>query len=235
MIIRQATLTYSKYRNMFGLLAGEVDSEEKEVHILFAREWPRSKLDRMAYDIGILFDTLKWGTTWVNQLVGEHIIDELKKQNMKVKSITTQKQLKDPEGTKKVIVMDEFEAVQFCIELKQKNQIRFPEDAGKHLKKVLEQVPLFTEHKTEARISDYYAEGDEYDHYTRALLMFCFAARKLLIRGTNRTHAATGRKISRFHTKDELGSGLSGTQRSLGRQVDYPGGSSRSPPKYRIR
>lgn len=180
-MLRRAAMGHSKYRDMFALLAAEIDSEKREVLLRFAREWSRKDINGMPSEIAGYHKQLQWGDTWTNQSIGQHIINDLKKtHDMPVRIITTQRQLKDPRGIERIEVMDEFEMVQFALEIKQNNQIGLPEKPSRHMKKLIEQVPIFSEHKTEARVSDYYAPGEEYDHFTRALVTLLFSVRNIL-------------------------------------------------------
>jgi len=180
-IIRLAAIAHSKHRNAIGLVGVEVDSELKKVYVKLARQWSRDKINEIPYEISKLFEKIRWGNTFIDQLTGQHFIQDLKRiHHMPIQIINTQKNLKDPDEIERVKTMDKIEMTQFMLTLRQNHQVEFPEKPSKTMKELEEQMALYSEHKTEAGNVDYYAPGDELDNLTKALLIDCFVARKYL-------------------------------------------------------
>ena len=232
---RIVAVEYSKHRNVFGLVGVEAIKDKNTFMVSLAREWDRKNLSLMVSQIGTLYDKIGWGYTYVNQKIGQHVIQELRKiEKIPIQVYTTKKDLADPLDLERAKVMDITEMTQYMVVLKQKHQVQFPEKPLRSIKELERQMAMFVEHKTESGTMSYYAPGDEKDNLPRALAAACFGGRKL-IRGGNRS-VSISKKMPLFHGKsDDLGSGLSNSQRSLGREVHYPGGTSRSMRKYRIR
>ena len=233
-ISRIVAIEYSKHRNAFGMVGIEVMKKDKVFRVRLAREWSRKNLNSMPSDIGVLFKQIGgWDYTYVNQKVGQHVIQELRKiEKIPLQVFTTKKDLGDPDDLERAKVMDVTEMTQYMVVLRQKHQVKFPENPPATVQELERQMTMFVEHKTESGTMAYYAPGDERDNLPRALAAACFAGRKLL-RGGNRT-ISLSKKLPSLHSKrDELGSCLSGSQSSRGRETYYPGGTSRVQ-KYRI-
>ena len=174
-----ATLSYSKFRDQFGLVVIEADAEEQIARVGLAKFWDRKKINSIPSKINLLYEKIKWDSTYVDQKVGEHIIDDLKR-TLPIYVINTKKDLLDPEDIHKLEVMDMTEIVQFTYSLKIEHRIKFPEIPTKNMQELERQVSMFTENKTEQGNITYYATGDEHDSLVRALLMCIFAARDYL-------------------------------------------------------
>ncbi len=174
-----ATLSYSKFRDQFGLVVIEADATDQVVRVGLAVFWDRKKINSISSKINSLYQKIKWDSTYVDQKVGEHIIDELKN-TLPIYVINTKKDLLDPEDIHKLEVMDMTEIVQFTYGLKLEHRIKFPEHPTTNIQELERQISMFTENKTEQGTITYYATGDEHDSLVRALLMCIFAARDYL-------------------------------------------------------
>jgi len=175
-----ATLSYSKFRDQFGLVVIEADATEQIARVGLAVFWDRKKINSIPNKINSLYQKIKWDSTYVDQKVGEHIIDDLKN-TLSIYVINTKKDLLDPENIHKIKVMDMTEIVQFTYGLKLEHRIKFPEYPTKNMQELERQISMFTENKTEQGNITYHATGDEHDSLVRALLMCIFAARDYLI------------------------------------------------------
>lgn len=193
MIVKRAAISHSKHRNMFGLIGIEADSEKKEIDVRLARQWPRDTLNTIPAEIKKIHNKIVWDTTYTDQLVGEHLIQSLKRDyNLNVQVINTQKNLKDPDDIEKVKTMDKVEMVQWMLTIFQNNQINFPGNKSRHMNDLISQITLFTEHKTESGNIDYFAPGDEYDNLTKALMIACFSVRNLINKNISTEHVGGG-------------------------------------------
>ena len=179
-IISLAAIAHSKKRNAIGLVGVDIDIELKKVYVKLARQWPRTMINEIPYKIAELFEKIRWGNTYIDQLTGQHFITDLKTRKMPLRIINTQKNLKEPDDIERIITMDKIEMTQFMVVLRQNHQVLFPDNPSKTMKELEDQMPLYSEHATEAGNVDYYAPGDEKDNLTKALLIDCFAARKYL-------------------------------------------------------
>ena len=175
-----ATLTHTKSRNMFGLIIVSCNNEKRRIRIRYAKEWGRDALSDIPSELNTIYKKVKWDSLHIDQLTGQHLIDSIKKKGMSVKIITTQKDLKNPEGIEDLEVMDKNEAISLFIKFRQQKKIEFHPNPTGALILLEEQMPLYIEHITEAGSVDYYAPGNEYDHLTRGLLMMVFVLRYIL-------------------------------------------------------
>jgi len=174
-----ATLSYSKFRDQFGLVVIEADATEQIARVGLAIFWDRKEINSIPNKINSLYKKIDWDSTYVDQKVGEHIIDDLKK-SISINIINTKKDLLDPEEIHEIKTMDMTEIVQFTYGLKLEHRIKFPEQPTKNMQELERQVSMFTENKTEQGNITYHATGDEHDSLVRALLMCIFAARDYL-------------------------------------------------------
>lgn len=188
--MKLAAIAHSKHRNMFGLVGIEVDPKLKKAYVKLAKQWSRDQINKIPYEIGALYRNVQWGDTYIDQQTGQHFIQDLKReQKLRLKIITTQKNLKDPTELENLHVMDKIEMTQFMLTLRKNHQVEFPITPSKTMMALESQIAIFSEHKTEAGNIDYYAPGEELDNLTKALLICCFAARKQLRIGTIGTFA----------------------------------------------
>jgi len=189
MNIKLTAIAHSKYRDMFGLVGIEVDPDLKKVYVKLARQWPRSKINEIPKEIGMLYQNIRWRNTYIDQQTGEHFIQDLKRiQHLSLSVINTQKNLKDPVEIERIRTMDKIEMTQFMLTLRQNHQVEFPPNPSKTMKDLEEQMALYSEHKTESGNIDYFAPGSEKDNLTKGLLISCFAARKYLKVGDVRVY-----------------------------------------------
>jgi len=185
-----AALAHSKHRNMFGLVGIEVNEEQKKAYVKLARQWSRDQINTIPSMVSQLYQKIQWGDTYVDQQTGEHLIQDLRKEGMYLKIITTQKNLKDPSDISRTKVMDKIEMVQLMLTLRKNHQIEFPKNPTTTMVELERQMAIFSEHKTEAGGIDYFAPGEELDNLTKALLIDCFAARNVLLDNTSKTYSA---------------------------------------------
>jgi hypothetical protein len=188
-LLSLAAIAHSKHRNAIGLVGVEIDTELRQVYVKLARQWSRDMINEIPYKIAKLFNQIRWGNTFIDQLTGQHFISELKREHhLPIRIINTQKNLKEPDDIERIEVMDKIEMTQFMVVLKKNHQVLFPDNPSKTMKELESQMAIYSEHKSEAGNIDYYAPGDEKDNLTKALLMNCFAARKYLQQGKDSGH-----------------------------------------------
>jgi len=177
-------LSYTKQRTVFGMAGIEIDPDKKIAYVRLAKQWSRDDMNRIPADIRDVFKKVKWNMTFADQLVGQHLIRSVEKSlQFQVQTITTQKNLKDPENIEKMKVMDMTEMTQLTLSLKQDHKIQFPPKPTEDMMKLMKQMEMFTEHVTEQGTVSYYAPGEELDGLTKALMICCFVGRMSLQHG----------------------------------------------------
>ena len=152
-------------------------------YVALARTWKRKHLSRLAPEVLGLWSRIKWDMTAIDQLAGQHLIQEIRGEGVPVEPFTTQKDVKDSKPVEDLIVLDKVEQVQFAIWLRQQQGLRWPSRPSRQVKSLEEQMAQYSEHKTEAGSVDYYAPGEERDELVKALLAALFSVRMLLERG----------------------------------------------------
>ena len=180
-------LAYSKQRNMFGLVGIEIDEKKKIAYVRLAKQWKRDDMNEIPLEMKELYEKVKWQLTYADQQVGQHIIRSVEKAlSFQVMTITTQKNLKDPEDIELIKVMDMTEMVQLTLSIKQEHRIQFPKkNPTNDMLDLIKQMEMFTEHVTEQGTVSYYAPGEELDCLPRALMICCFVGRMALQEGMN--------------------------------------------------
>lgn len=170
---------------MFGLVGIEINPEKKIAYVRLAKQWSRDHMNDIPADIAQIYSKIKWHSTFADQLVGQHLLRSIEnKLQTQVYTITTQKNLKDPEEIEKIKVMDITEITQLTLSLKQDHKIQFPpNNPTKDMQHLMSQMEMFTEHITDQGTVSYYAPGDELDCLPRALMICCFAGRMSLQHG----------------------------------------------------
>jgi len=176
--MKSVALMYSKHRNAFGLVG--IQAIGKKVHVNLARHWTRDQLTEIPGTIATLHNKIQWGNTITDQLVGEHLIQELKNHGLDISVITTQKDIKDPKPIRRIKKMDLIEMVQFMLVLFQEHRILFSTRPSPAMQELESQVALYSEHKTESGGINYYGPGDEMDDLVKALIVNCFSVRYAL-------------------------------------------------------
>ena len=211
---RCVAITHSKYRDAFGFVGVEV--REGKLYVGYARQWKRKYLSQMAPDVSRYHKRFQWDVAYIDQLTGEHVIQSMRKDHkLNFRVITTQKNLKDPDGINRARVMDKIEMVQWMVQAKDLGLILFPVHPGHSMGELESQMEIFSEHKTEAGNVDYFAPGDEYDNLIKALMIACFAARKYMNTGNMRV--IMGKKFASIHENEDSLSALTGSQIAVGK------------------
>jgi len=172
---------------MFGLVGIEIDSSKRIAYVRLAKQWKRGDMNNIALDMKAIYNKVKWDRTFADQLVGQHLLRSIETSlQTQVATITTQKNLKNPEDIELIKVMDMTEMTQLTLSLKQEHKIQFPPNNNTHTKdmtQLIHQIQLFTEHVTEEGTISYHAPGDELDCLPRALMICCFVGRMSLQHG----------------------------------------------------
>lgn len=160
----------------------EIDLANKLAYVRLAKIWKRDNMNAIPGEIKQINNKVKWDMTFADQLIGQHLIRSIEKAlEYQVHTITTQKNLKDPENIELIKVMDMTEMTQLTLSLKQDHTIQFPpKDHSKDMLDLMKQIEMFTEHTTESGTIAYYAPGDELDCLTKALMICLFGGRLLL-------------------------------------------------------
>ena len=185
-------ITHSKHRDAIGLVGISINAKTKKVHPSLVRQWSRDNINTVPSEINTLYQKIKWEQTYIDQLTGEHFINELKNDyQIPLSVINTKKNLIDPKDIRKIKTMDKVEMTQFMLVLKQNHQIEFSTQPSIHMKELEHQWSLFSEHKTEAGNVDYYSPGDELDNLIKSLMIACFAARNILTGNTAPVYAGS--------------------------------------------
>ena len=178
------SLSYTKQRTQFGMVGIEIDPKKRIAYVRLAKQWNRDNMNRIPDDVKQVYDKVKWDMTFADQLIGQHLIRSIEKAlQFEVATITTQKNLKDPENIEAIKVMDITEMTQLTLSIKQEHKIQFPPKPTEDMLKLIKQMEMFTEHVTEQGTVSYYAPGEELDCLPRALMICCFVGRMSLQHG----------------------------------------------------
>jgi len=172
-------ISHSKLRKTFGLVVCGLDKKNKKLYVGYAMQWNRNNLKSAIPKIKKLHEIFSWNHIIIDQQSGQHFIRSLKITGLNVKVISTGKNVKDEQDIENLEVLDWTEMTQLFLTLKNNHQIIFPEDS-KVVKILEDQVPIFSEHITEAGTVDYYASGEEPDDLIKSLIMCGFSCRKEL-------------------------------------------------------
>ena len=188
-------IAHSKLRKTFGLVVCGLDQDNKKLYVGYAMQWHRNNLREIIPKIKRLEEKLGWTHIIIDQQSGEHFIRSLKTVELNVNVISTGKNIKEVRDIENLEVLDKIEMTQLFLTLKNNHQIIFPEDS--EILKILEdQVPIFSEHITEAGTADYYASGEEPDDLIKSLIMCGFSYRKQLTEDGDISHVG-GAMITR--------------------------------------
>ena len=176
-------ISHSKLRKTFGLVVCGLDEKNKKLYVGYALQWKRSQLKTIIPIIKRLHKNLNWDYIIMDQQSGEHFIKSLKSAELNVNVISTAKNVKEVKTIENLEVLDWVEMTQLFLILKDSHQIVFPEDS-RILKKLEDQVPIFSEHITEAGAAAYYAAGEEPDDLIKSLILCGFSCRNQLTEDT---------------------------------------------------
>jgi len=179
-------ISYTKLRTAFGMVGIEVDSEKKIAYVRLTKLWKRENMNSIPQTLKDINSKVQWDMTFADQLVGQHLIRAMEHSlGFEVQTITTQKNLKDPENIELIKVMDMTEMTQLTLSLKQDHKIQFPPKPTEDMEELMKQTAMFTEHSSEQGTIAYYAPGDELDCLIKALMICLFAGRIQLQHGDN--------------------------------------------------
>ncbi len=172
-------ISHSKLRKTFGLVVTGLDIKNKKLYVGYAMQWSRNDLRAIVPKIKKLEEQLGFTRITIPQQAGQHFIQSLKSAELNVKVITTAKDVKNIDDIENLEVLDWVEMTQLFLTLKNNHQIVFPE-SKMYLKKLEDQVPIFSEHITEVGTANYYAAGEEPDDLIKSLIMSAFSSRREL-------------------------------------------------------
>ena len=164
----------------------EIDLATKVVFVKLAKQWKRDEMAKIPGDVKILYEKIKWNTSYADQLVGQHLLKEIEYgSEISIFAINTQKNIKEPEEEKGMKKMDLIEMTQFMLSLKQTHKIQFPNTQStkkrtKDMSDLMREIEMFSEKITEQGTVNYYAPGDETDGLVKALMICCFGGRPFI-------------------------------------------------------
>ena len=206
-------ISYTKLRTAFGMVGIEIDSQKKIAYVRLAKLWKRENMNNIPYAIKEINSKVKWDMTFADQLVGQHLIRAMEHSlGFEIQTITTQKNLKDPEDIELIKVMDMTEMTQLTLSLKQDHKIQYPKEPTKDMEDLMKQTAMFSEHSSEQGTISYYAPGDELDCLIKALMICLFTGRISLQYGNNTPiiRRGTPQKQTASDSFDELFDALGG-------------------------
>lgn len=160
------------------MVVSGLDQKNRKMYVGFVAQWDRDQLREIVPKIKKLQQELKWTHIIIDQQSGYGFIRSLRNNGLSVKTISTQKNVNDEKDIDDLEVLDKIEMTQLFLTLKNNHQIIFPENDS--VKILEDQVPIFSEHITEAGTVDYYASGEEPDDLIKSLIMCAFSYRKQL-------------------------------------------------------
>jgi len=168
----------SKKRNMIGMVGIEIDIQTQIVYVRLAKQWKRENMDKIPGDVKVIYEKIKWDTTYAEQLVGQHLLKSIEYESeIAIFAINTQKNIKEPEEEDGIKRMDLIEMTQFLLSRKQVHAIQFPKKPTKDMLQLIQQTEMFSEVITEQGTVNYYAPGEELDGLIKSLMICCFAGR----------------------------------------------------------
>lgn len=172
----------TKRRSHFGMVGIEIDPNIPIAYIRLAKIWKREDMNKIAADTKQMYSKIKWGATYAEQTVGQHLLKSIETETgINVFPITTQKNLKDPDDIEKIAIMDQVEMTQLLLSLKQDHKLQYPsKKLTADMQKLIGETEMFTENITEQGTVSYYAPGKETDGLIKALMICCFAGRNSL-------------------------------------------------------
>jgi len=164
---------------MIGMVGIEIDLDKRIAFVRLAKQWKRDDMEKIPIDIQTIYKKIKWGATYADQLVGQHLLKSIEYEaELSIFAINIQKNIKEPEEEEGMKRMDLIEMTQFLLFLKQIHKIQFPlKKSTTDMLQLIQQTEMFTENITEQGTVNYYAPGDELDCLVKALMICCFAGR----------------------------------------------------------
>ncbi len=216
-IISIVGISQSTNLTKVGCVGIDVVPSEHKIKIQMAREWDRdASYDIIAGNLGEMYFQKKWRYTYADYIIGNQLIKIIKK-HLPIKFLTIKSKLVDTKDIEYMQSMDMAENSKYVRQLKNVNDIIWPTIPTKTVKEAMRQLPFFIEHITAAGTPSYYAEEKEYDHLTKGLMIAILGGRKFLESAIHRTRVVSKRKTLYHSTDDNLGSGLTGSQRATGK------------------
>jgi len=169
----------TKKRNMIGMVGIEIDLDKRIAYVRLAKQWKRDNMDKIPTDVHTIHEKIKWGATYADQLVGQHLLKSIEYEaELSIFAINIQKNIKEPEEEEGMKRMDLIEMTQFLLSLKQIHKIQWPKKRlTPDMLELIQQTEMFTENITEQGTVNYYAPGKELDCLVKALMICCFAGR----------------------------------------------------------
>ena len=179
--MRNVFVSHDKMRSNIGAVGAT--AKHNMVHINMAKRWDVKHTNGFLDDMFEMYQEIGWDNTYMDQELGEYIIQDLKQRGIPVKVITTQKNLKDAKKIERVLVMDRIEMAEYLRSLKLAGKVKFAKNPSPALQQIEVQMPMFAKHTTEAGGVDYYAPGEEPDDLIRSLIGVCFSVRRMIVIG----------------------------------------------------
>lgn len=181
----------------------EIDLATKIPYVRLAKQWKRDDMEKIPSDVKVMYEKIKWNTSYADQLVGQHLLKGIEYESeISIFAINTQKNIKEPEAEDSMKRMDLIEMTQFMLSLKQIHKIQFPKNPTKDMLDLIRETEMFSEKITEQGTVNYYAPGDETDGLVKSLMICCFGGRSFIETATIPFMIVSGTEPEINATKD---------------------------------
>ena len=181
-----AGLDVGKSQDYSAIVIGNVDPPNNILRIKAAKRWAR-KTDYKNVERDVEQIYKKTNLHFIGIEIngpGAVLHDHLKARGVRVKPVTTMGKITDIQKQRDFTKMSKPQYAKWILMAKQQNVIRFPAKSTKYLDELIEQIPLFKEHITEAGQAQYYAEGRSHDDLVMAMMVMCrFASKWIKLNG----------------------------------------------------
>ena len=214
-ILRRVGIAQTKLRNTIGIIGVEADTDQQLIHVKFAKQWNRLELPKVVPEIHKLHKNIKWSKSYIDVLVGSHIITSLRKAGLPLNLISVQRDIKDLAVMRGAKKMDENEMVNWTLKMLQVGRIHTPDTPTVLMQEYLTQMSIYSEHTTEAGHMAHYAPGKELDCLPKAAMLVFFSLRHHLSDSSSgyvATHSVPTGRNRGYGEYTPYGSALTGTQ-----------------------
>ena len=188
LLIRIAGLDSGKQRDQTCLTSVQVHQDKKEFFVEGCKFWPlKTSYEVIETEIAKMHIKSQWSRIIVEvNAVGEHVYESmLRRYGLPVRPVTTVHKLSGDRVKKNPAQrlrrsMPKNEMVLFFLKMKKLHKIKFPINPDDNMKKLIKQLSVFSEKKTESGNITYSSPGLEHDDGVMSLLLALFEAKHLI-------------------------------------------------------
>ena len=175
-------------RDQSCLTSIQIHQDKKEFFVEGCKFWPlKTAYETIEYDVAKMHIKYQWRRIIVEvNAVGEHVYESmLRNYGLPVRPVTTVHRLSGDRVKKNPAQrlrrsMPKNEMVLFFLKMKRLHKIKFPANPDENMKKLIKQLSIFSEKKTESGNITYSSPGLEHDDGVMSLLLAIFEAKNLI-------------------------------------------------------